>query len=84
MCIVQGKYSSFVGAWQNLLCVVIQTALLQMRLYALYMRSNKILGFMIVLFLAEVSVQFYTYISFDSKAQGWPQTLASWEMFDHV
>ena len=73
---VQGEYSSFVGALQDLHHVVMQTVLLQMRLYALYKRSNKILGLMVVCFLAEISVDFYTYISFDSTAQGWPETLA--------
>ena len=47
-----------------------------MRLYALYNRSNKILGFMAVFFLAELSVELYTYISFDSTIQGWSETLA--------
>ena len=65
---VQGKYSSFVGALQDLRCVAIQTVLLQMRLYALHKRSNKILGFMTVCFLAEVSA--YVYIGLGSTAQG--------------
>ena len=51
-----------------------QTVMLQMRLYALYERSNKILAFVTVFFLAEVSAQLYTYITLDSTAQGWPQT----------
>ena len=81
---MQGKYSSFVGALQDLRCVAIQTVLLQMRLYALYKRSNNILGFMALCFLAEVAVEFYAYISLDSTAQGSPETPALWEMFDHV
>ena len=47
-----------------------QTVMLQMRLYALYERSNKILAFVTVFFLAEVSAQLYTYITLDSTAQG--------------
>ena len=70
MATVRGKYSSFVGTLQDLRCEVMQTVLLQMRLYALYKRSNKILGLMAICFLAEVSADFYTYISFDSTAQG--------------
>ena len=60
--------------------MVIQTVLLQMQLYALYERSNKILGFMAVCFLAEVSLDVYAYIRFYSTAQGWPETLTLWEM----
>ena len=55
-----------------------------MRLYALYNRSNKILGLMAVFFLAELSVEFYTYISFDSPLHGWPRTFALWEVVDPV
>ena len=55
--------------------------MLQLRLYALYKRSNKILGFMTVLFLAELSAQFYIYINFDYTVQGWPDTLTLSEMF---
>ena len=84
MCTVQGKYSTFVGALQDLRCVAIQTVLLQMRLYALHKRSNKILGFMTVCFLAEVSAEFHAYISLDSTAHGWPETLALREIFDLV
>ena len=56
--------------------------MLQLRLYALYKRSNKILGFMTVLFLAEVSAHLYIYIDFDSTVQGWPDALTLSEMFD--
>ena len=54
--------------------MAVQTAMLQIRLYALYERSNKILAFMAVFFLAEVSSQLYAYITLDSTVQGWPRT----------
>ena len=46
------------------------TVMLQLRLYALYERSNMILGFLMIVFLAEVSAQFYIFIDFDFTAQG--------------
>ena len=71
VCAVQSEHLSFITVIDKAYFVM-QAVMLQIRLYALYKRSNKILGFMVIFFLAEISAHFYISINFDSTTQGWP------------
>ena len=44
--------------------------MLQIRLYVLYQRSNKVLAFLAICFLAEVTVMLCISINFSSAIQG--------------
>lgn len=52
--------------WPILCIVITAQVLLQMRVYALYERSKKILAFLIVCFLAELGVMIRMYVNFSS------------------
>jgi len=67
---VQGNHSPYLHTGKDLPC---QIVLLQLRLYVLYNRSNKILGFMTIFFLAEMATQVYIYVNFGAIAKGWPE-----------
>lgn len=60
--------------------------MLQIRLYVLYRRSNKLLVFLAICFLAEVAIMLRMYIDFSSTVQGQPKELmhSSSETFDHA
>ena len=48
----------------------IRTVMLQIRLYVLYQRSNKVLSFLAICFLAEVTVTLYISVNFSSTVKG--------------
>lgn len=56
-------------SWPTWLVVSTVQVLLQLRLYVLYNRSNKILGFMSIFFLAEMATQVYIYVNFGATTK---------------
>lgn len=49
---------------------MVPTVMLQIRLYALYNRSKKILAFLAICFLAEAGVMLRIYINYSSTIKG--------------
>jgi len=52
------------------LVITMQTVMMQMRLYALYQRSKKVLALLVTLFLAEAAVTLVMCIKFSSTVNG--------------